>query len=212
MLRMKYEYLPDREYGFTRVINECNYKIGIEIGVRNAHYSVWLLKHTNLVKLYSLDQTCFHDTLQNLRPFGERSEFVNDRSPQAASRFPDEFFDFIYIDAGHSYNDVYNDMNGWWQKLRHGGMFCGDDYTHVHNPGEGVYGVVEAVNKFCEENNLTYCVTGAGINSKAEKERVARGMGKVIEKALKREVMGIRFGESSDADDIRIPQWFLFKE
>lgn len=36
--------------------------------------------------------------------------------------------DLIYIDAGHEFDDVYNDIMTWFPKLKKGGIMCGDDY------------------------------------------------------------------------------------
>ena len=47
------------------------------------------------------------------------------------SMFPDEHFDWIYIDAQHTYKACYEDMEAWLPKLRHGGLFSGDDYADI---------------------------------------------------------------------------------
>ena len=46
--------------------------------------------------------------------------------------FPDEHFDVIYIDGDHSYDSVIRDLNLYMPKLKHGGIICGHDYSHVH--------------------------------------------------------------------------------
>jgi hypothetical protein len=57
----------------------------------------------------------------------------------AADKFNDNTVDFCYVDAGHSYDAVTNDLTAWWPKLRPGSMFAGDDYT------KGYPGVQKAV-------------------------------------------------------------------
>lgn len=208
---MNFDYLPDREHGFIRVINNLGYKIGIEIGVRDGLYSELLLNKTQLEKLYSVDCVKYQGTIDKLVKFGNRSEFRQSYSVDAANEFPDGYFDFIYIDAAHDYAGVKQDMEVWWPKLSIGGLMCGDDYTYVHNPSEGPYGVVQAVNEFARTRNLKLGVTSAGIDTYEEYERIARGYGKIIEAGLRREI-NIVFGSSSDLDDIRIPQWYIFKE
>jgi hypothetical protein len=149
-------------------------------------------------------------TLAKLEKFGDRSEVIVGRTPDYATKFDDNFFDYIYIDANHSYMPVYQDLLAWWPKLKSGGLFCGDDYTDVNNPGEGKYGVVEAVDQFGDENGLTIYVTGAANSSLNERHRVARGFGKIIDYGL-RSNGELVFGTSSDNDDFRIPNWFMFK-
>lgn len=208
-------YLPDREWGFPRVINDMEYKIGIEIGVRDGLYSKWLLEKTNLEKLYSVDLFPGLDIMENarnkLRAFGDRSVLIRDSSVDFAKKCDDKFFDFIYIDAGHSYSDVMSDIVAWWPKLKSGGMISGDDYSYVTNPSEGTYGTVDAVDVFCKNHGILYHVTGASNSTTLEKHRHAKGMGKIIEAALNRRIT-IQFGVDYLADDIRIPNWFFFKE
>lgn len=42
--------------------------------------------------------------------------------------FEDEYFDFIYIDADHSYEGVTSDLELSYQKIKSGGFICGHDY------------------------------------------------------------------------------------
>lgn len=204
-------FIADREIGFIDVINKFNYKIGIEIGVRDGNYSNLLLKNSNLDILYSVDCIYNQNAKNTLSKYNNRSKYIVEYSEQASLKFSDNFFDFIYIDAGHSYESVTQDIEIWWPKLKINGLIAGDDYTYVFNPSEGRYGVVEAINDFMKKNNLIYGVTGAGENNSIEFDRIARGYGKIIEKCLNQELKGITFGSSSNDDDIRIPQWYCFK-
>jgi hypothetical protein len=66
---------------------------------------------------------------QNLNPVIEQVTMLSEISWQAADNFKDESVDFCYVDAGHSYEAVTNDLAAWWPKLRPGSRFAGDDYT-----------------------------------------------------------------------------------
>ena len=50
-------------------------------------------------------------------------------SQDALKAFPDEHFDFIYIDGDHEYSAVKEDCLLAFDKVRRGGLICGDDYT-----------------------------------------------------------------------------------
>jgi hypothetical protein len=49
-------------------------------------------------------------------------------SIKAADIFPDEFFEFIYIDAAHDYNSVSKNIKAYWSKLATGRYLAGHDY------------------------------------------------------------------------------------
>jgi len=51
-------------------------------------------------------------------------------SVRAASLFPDKYFDFVYIDANHTYKAVYADIYVWLPKVRDGGILGGHDFHY----------------------------------------------------------------------------------
>lgn len=54
----------------------------------------------------------------------------------------------IYIDASHEEDDVYRDLNNYYDLLENNGILFGDDYQ------KDWPGVINSVNKFAEEKNL----------------------------------------------------------
>jgi len=85
-----------------------------------------------------------------------------------AQSFPDEYFDFVYIDALHTYKGCKIDIESWWPKVKPGGLFAGDDYgdaelspviekshpTLAELFKESRWGVVRAVNQFSQKQRL----------------------------------------------------------
>jgi hypothetical protein len=63
----------------------------------------------------------------------------------------ENYFDWVYIDADHSYDSVKKDLNHWFPQVKKGGFLCGDDYTwsHALTKGPG-----PAVDEFTELHNL----------------------------------------------------------
>jgi hypothetical protein len=77
-------------------------------------------------------------------------------SYEVVDEFPDNFFDFVYIDACHLYDSVKADLEMFLPKLKTGGLMCGHDYANVYG-----FGVVKAVDEFIINNNLKWVATSA---------------------------------------------------
>ena len=157
---------------------------GVEIGVLNGEYSKIILERWENGQLFMVDawrhldgyidmngqdDKYHHDCLiracQNTKKWENRAHIVRMDSVASANIFPDEYFDFVYIDADHSYEGVVRDIKAWWPKVKKGGLFCGDDY--IPQDGDiwmtvtgkepiyaGKFGVRKAVNEFMEKNSL----------------------------------------------------------
>lgn len=73
----------------------------------------------------------------------------------AASRYPDGYFDFVYIDADHTETAVDADLRAWWPKVRAGGVLAGHDYFRAaptcRDGTQIQFGVIPAVNRFTAE-------------------------------------------------------------
>jgi cephalosporin hydroxylase len=67
----------------------------------------------------------------NIAPVAHRVEIIQDYSVNAARRFADGSVDFVYVDAGHKYDDVSSDLAAWWPKVRPGGVMAGDDRCFI---------------------------------------------------------------------------------
>jgi len=92
-------------------------------------------------------------------------KIIRDYSFNAVKQFPDECFDFIYIDADHTFEGCYQDIIDWYPKVKKEGILCGHDYKAVRHigtkKGETLklkYGVIEAVDKFTKEKNLEFFI------------------------------------------------------
>lgn len=64
----------------------------------------------------------------NIAFAGKRAWQLRLPSLKAAATFPPDHFDWLYIDALHTYQGLISDLYAWWPKLRPGGLLSGDDY------------------------------------------------------------------------------------
>ena len=84
--------------------------------------------------------------LSNIEPVKEKITVLRKDSVEASKDFSDNTFDAIFVDAGHGYNDVLQDLISWYPKVKNnGGIICGHDYDWS--------GVNLAVNSFFSHLN-----------------------------------------------------------
>ena len=50
------------------------------------------------------------------------------RSNSVVNKFSDGFFDFVYIDADHSYESTLSDITNWRKKIKQNGIIAGHDF------------------------------------------------------------------------------------
>jgi hypothetical protein len=144
------------EYGSTPLV-------GAEIGVSCGINAVSILSNLNMKKLYLVDpyvciKGSYYDlprenvllrnalrlAVYNLLPYTERIHWIHAPSFLAYKYL--EPLDFVYIDGGHSYEEVLEDCRLMWDIVKPGGLISGHDW--------GVPGVMAAVNKFSGEHIL----------------------------------------------------------
>ena len=77
---------------------------------------------------------------------------VKSDSVAAADRYVDNSLDMVYLDGGHSYEQVLADLNAWYPKVKIGGVISGHDFVFDHPVSRA--GVVRAVLEFFEDKPL----------------------------------------------------------
>jgi len=151
---------------------------GIEIGVEDGRFSKILISSYAFSKFYLLDTwkhyadgtyecACnkkqeiqdqkYKSVIEAMKPYGNKVEVIRGDSAVEFKRFPNEYFDFIYIDANHEYEYVKNDINNWYPKLKTAGVFSGHDYLDGKTK-HGLFGVKSAVDAFCKSISAIPCI------------------------------------------------------
>lgn len=144
-----------------------------EIGVDQGYFSDVILKNSNPNKLHLIDPWChipaddyIRDTVnvndyeQDVKYRNVLNRFSNnirngqvivhrDFSYNVMKSFNDKYFDWIYVDADHSYNGCKSDLYNYERTVKDDGFICGHDYDLTAFGG----GVVKSVNEFCADRN-----------------------------------------------------------
>jgi GR25 family glycosyltransferase involved in LPS biosynthesis len=89
-----------------------------------------------------LPTTLYHTFINNLRQTKTINtvNIIREMSWNAASIFKDNSVDFVYIDAGHEYYQIKNDIEAWYPKVKPGKVIAGHDYN-------GFEGITKAVSE-----------------------------------------------------------------
>lgn len=156
-----------RRKEFIQMLAERGVEKGVEIGTDRGKYAEQLFQGIPGLKLTCVDPWLpytegeeIHDqanidqihqeALKRLSPYS--SKLMKMPSAEAVRWIPDDSLDFVFIDGNHSYENVLEDITEWTKKVKPGGIVAGHDYKEdkVNN-----YGVVEAVQKYTKENNIS---------------------------------------------------------
>ncbi|MCK5524424.1 MAG: class I SAM-dependent methyltransferase [Thiomargarita sp.] len=153
--------------------------VGAEIGVHTGGFSALIINFVKPSRLHLIDpwkyeaSEKFSDALYGGKAKGGQSELdvryeavlrkfqvlidsgkveVNrGTSEEVAPNFPDEYFDWVYIDGNHLYEYAKQDMELYLKKVKVGGYLTGDDYTEG---GWWKGGVKKAVDEMIETQNV----------------------------------------------------------
>lgn len=149
------------------MLAERKAKFGAEIGTDHGQYAQQLCEGIPGLVLNCIDPwvpytegTEVHDqanideiykqACERLKPYN--CNIWRQTSMEAVQHFPDNSLDFVFIDGNHSYSFVKEDVREWTKKVKPGGIVAGHDYK-VDPVND--YGVIEAVNEYVEENNIS---------------------------------------------------------
>jgi hypothetical protein len=133
---------------------------GIELGVAGGDYSARLWRTGKFRELWGVDAYAdHHDTAEyvgalKLVGIDANYRLLRMYFDEAIKIFPDEYFDFVYIDGyAHTGENAGKTLYEWHAKVKVGGLIAGHDY-HEDWPL-----VVKAVNRFAADAGMQLMLT-----------------------------------------------------
>jgi predicted O-methyltransferase YrrM len=167
---MTYRNIPGdmcdfRDYYFnvaSRLPSPCRV---IEVGVADGHSAIFLAetlqsmgKKFQLVMVENMDygkEEQQNTLLVNIIKSGlaDHIRLISLDSLIASCKFPDQWADFVFIDASHKYEQTKADIRLWFRKVRAGGILAGHDY-HMDEVNQAVKEVIPDAEVFETSNGL----------------------------------------------------------
>ncbi len=133
-----------------------------EVGTQTGGFAREIMSSLQPIKLhlFDLDFTPFdHLGFDPLLKSGV-VELHKGESSICLAAFPDQTFDFIYVDGDHSYAGVVKDLEVAKAKIKPDGWIVCNDYT-LYSPVEKIcYGVYRAVNELCWKDGFEIVYLG----------------------------------------------------
>jgi predicted O-methyltransferase YrrM len=131
-----------------------------ELGVAEGAFSAEIVARNQPQRLYLIDPW-------NMDRYSEGLQIINGKFGQEIAegsvvirqgtsldmlrQFDDSTFDWVYIDTDHSFALTWHELLLANRKVKPDGRIAGHDFCTGNTVKPVVYGVVEAVNKFCVE-------------------------------------------------------------
>jgi predicted O-methyltransferase YrrM len=128
-----------------------------EVGTLHGDFAVQIMRSCEPKELHIIDIGFNNLNRENevaLRSYG--CEFHEGLSWEMISRFPDRYFDVLYIDADHSFDAVVKDLEQASRAVREGGLIVCNDYTLWGLWDFRPYGVIQAVNALANKLRLPF--------------------------------------------------------
>ena len=128
-----------------------------EVGTLYGDFAVQIMHYCQPRELHIIDIGFNNLRRENeaaLRAYGCR--FHQGMSWEAIGRFPDRYFDVLYIDADHSFDAVVKDLDQASRAVREDGLIICNDYTLWDVWSSRPYGVIQAVNSLANKRRLPF--------------------------------------------------------
>ena len=148
------------------MLAERGAKYGVEVGTDHGQYAQQLCVGIPNLTLVCIDpwlaytegedvhdqievDAIYEEAKNRLAPYD--ALLVRRTSMDALDQFYNNSLDFVFIDGNHDYDHVLEDIDGWTDKVKPGGVIAGHDYRQDSTRN---YGVIRAVKEYTEEYSI----------------------------------------------------------
>ena len=152
--------------GLASLFAELGFMKGVEIGVQAGKFSKVLCDANPAMEFYGVDPWLQYPELpiwgdQLSQDLGyeiakarvpANCRLIRKKSMDAVKGFPDNYFDFVYVDGNHEFIAATEDIHYWLQKIRIGGILAGHDYRRYY-PRSFIH-VHQVVHAFTDAYNI----------------------------------------------------------
>lgn len=159
------------EMKLSELVNRAPHGLFCEIGCWVGHSTSILAKRSNVIVVDNFNgnegtflrdfakdndvKTIFIENMKALNLWDNIQLFAMDSS-EAHKYIDDSVLSLLFIDAGHTYEDIKRDLKNYIPKVKSGGIICGHDYesdtydeSHINEDyvNGKHHGVIKAVNE-----------------------------------------------------------------
>ncbi len=156
------QILPDRQALLDRMEKNA---VVAEAGVAKGNFSKIIVELTSPRELTLIDAwhtSAYANDERLVREHFEQSGLADvvkikkGMSTDMLASFPDNYFDWVYIDTNHAYETTRDELLIATRIVKPGGRILGHDYCLGNIVKPAVFGVIPAVNSFCVEQNWAF--------------------------------------------------------
>lgn len=109
-----------------------------EVGIANGDSAVYMIKELEAIgkkyTFYLVDNMDYggHEQMNTIwravAPYADNIHVVPLSSLDASCKFNDHYFDFVFLDSSHTYEQTKAEIRLWFRKVIDGGYLAGHDY------------------------------------------------------------------------------------
>jgi len=129
-------------FTLAHMVKRFKVKIMAEVGVCFGHTASEVLALNQVEKYFMIDNWASDEIYMKVKDNFQDSciEIIKEDSMTAIKRIDGGSLDLVYIN-GRTYKRTIEDLQGWYKKLKVGGILLGDGFNHP------TYGVKQAVHR-----------------------------------------------------------------